>query len=237
MSTYVLTHGAWHGAWCWYRTVPLLERAGHEVVTFDLPGHGIDGTPTEGLTLHDHAERVCEVLDRQSEPVVLVGHSMGGAVVTQAAEMRPDAVDTLVYLTAFLLPDGTALMDVSADDEESVVTQEMVVDESEGYATMPDDAVEAAFYHDCPPADVHLARSLLRPEPLGSFGVPVETTGAGFGSVRRVYVECLADRAITPAAQAEMYEELPCDEVLSLDTGHSPFFAAPEALVERLTAV
>jgi len=50
LSTFVLIHGGWHGAWCWDRVVPLLEQAGHEVVRFDLPGHGEDWTQAAEVT-------------------------------------------------------------------------------------------------------------------------------------------------------------------------------------------
>ena len=42
MSTYLLIHGAWHGAWCWFKIIPYLENKGHKVITPNLPGHGID---------------------------------------------------------------------------------------------------------------------------------------------------------------------------------------------------
>jgi hypothetical protein len=102
---------------------------------------------------------------------------------------------------------------------------------------------EAMFYHDCVPADVALARSLLRPEALSLFTTPVETAegefGAddGFDGVTRVYIECLEDRAISPPNQEEMHTTLPCERVLSLETSHSPFLSAPDALADHLTTI
>ena len=121
MSTFVLVHGAWHGSWCWKKVVPLLEEAGHEVVTLDLPGHGDDGTPVSEVTLVTYAERVCDVLDEQSELVVLVGHSMGGLVISEAAERRPEKIKLLVYLTGFLLANGKTLIETAQADEEAIV--------------------------------------------------------------------------------------------------------------------
>ena len=81
MATFVLIHGAWHGGWCWRKVVPHLEAAGHTVIAPDLPSHGDDPTPAAEVTLDDYVRRVCEILDAQDEPVVLVGHSMGGLLV------------------------------------------------------------------------------------------------------------------------------------------------------------
>lgn len=100
MSTYVLIHGSWHGAWCWDKVVSILVKEGHTVVAPDLPGHGNDKTPIAKVTLRAYADHVCEVINTQSEPVILVGHSMGGIVITQAAENCPDNTQKLVFLTA-----------------------------------------------------------------------------------------------------------------------------------------
>lgn len=237
MSTFVLVHGAWHGAWCWHKVVPRLEAAGHEVVTLDLPAHGTDTTPVAEVTLDDHVERVGDVLEAQDEPAILVGHSMGGVIITQTAEEYPEYIDTLVYLTAFLLDDGENLLQYAEADEESVVTANLIVDEEAGHATVAEDAVEEAFYADCSAADVTLARSLLTAEPLAGMVTPVDTSEANFGSVPRVYIECQRDQAITPETQRSMRENLSCEHVRTLDTSHSPFLSAPEALVEQLDDV
>lgn len=228
MSTFVLVHGAWHGAWCWYKVVPRLEAAGHDVVALDLPAHGTDTTPVEEVTLNAHVERVAEALAAQDEPVILVGHSMGGVIITQTAEEVPKSVDTLVYLNAFLLEDGEAW--APEGDAESVV----IVDEETGYATADEDALEETFYADCSAADVTLARSLLRPEPLAPIMTPLDTSEENFGTIPRVYISCQQDQAITPEIQQAMHENLPCEEVRTLDTSHSPFLSAPEALVDHL---
>ena len=85
MSTSILVHGAWHGSWCWDKVVPLLEQADHQVQALDLPGHGQDKTPLREVTLATYTNCVCEALDAQTEPVILVGHSPGGLAITQAA--------------------------------------------------------------------------------------------------------------------------------------------------------
>lgn len=236
MSTYVLVHGAWHGAWCWYEVVPRLERAGHEVYAPDLPAHGGDPTPATVVTFEDYVDYIGSLVEERTESIVLVGHSMGGAVVTQVAEQYPEHIEKSVYLTGFLLPDGTAPIDIVRTDEGSQISPAIETD-GNGCRTIRDAAVKRVLYHDCDAADVWLCRSLLRPEPPSSLTTPVETTPERFGSVPRVFVECRDDRALSPDAQAELRRELPCETVFSLDAGHAPFFAAPDALAECLLSV
>ncbi len=237
MSTYVLVHGAWHGSWCWDRVVPLLEKQGHKAVAPDLPGHGADKSPISEVSLQAYADRVVDVLEAQSEPVVLVGHSMGGIVISHAAECCPDRVKTLVYLSAFLLRDGESLLQVAEDDTEALVLPNLVMTADQSSATVRDDAIKEAFYGDCSDEDTARAKSLLVPQAAAPFATPVHTTTENFGRVPRIYIECLHDRAISPSAQKRMYTALPCQRVVSMDTSHSPFFSAPEELVTHLAAI
>ena len=229
-----MVHGGWHGAWCWEKVVPLLERAGHEVVALDLPGHGQDRTPAAQVTLQSYADRVAEVLDAQPEPVVLVGHSLGGVAISQAAEQRPDGIEKLVYLCALLLPGGKSASEASGEDGGSVIFENAEVQGDLGRIVITEKGLREALYHDCPEEDFERARSLVTPQPIAPLGTPVEVTEENFGRVRRTYIRTTQDRAISPAAQEKMYTALPCEEVLSMPTGHLPFFAAPETLAEYL---
>ena len=103
MSTFVLIHGAWHGGWAWNNVAALLRTEGHTGHTPDLPGHGSDQTAVGEVTLQAYVDRVTAVIDSCPEPVVLAGHSMGGVVISQTAEQRPQRICALVYVCAFLL--------------------------------------------------------------------------------------------------------------------------------------
>lgn len=234
MSTFVLIHGGWHGAWCWEKVAPLLEQGGHEVVSLDLPGHGEDRTPAAEVTLEGYTDRVVAALDALSEPVVLVGHSLGGTVISQAAERRPEKIDKLVYLCALLLPSGKSAIEASQEDGGSVILKNAEVQEDLGRIVLTEAGMLEALYHDCPEEDFERARRLISPQPLAPLGTPVEVTEGNFGSVRRTYVHTTEDRVVSPAAQEKMYAELPCEKVVSMATGHLPFFAAPEELAGHL---
>ncbi len=89
MSTFVLVHGAWHGAWCWTALAEDLRADGHQVDTPDLPGHGADTTPHDQVTLDLYVQRIVDVIGEEGEPVVLVGHSMGGMAAFDMAARTP----------------------------------------------------------------------------------------------------------------------------------------------------
>jgi pimeloyl-ACP methyl ester carboxylesterase len=236
MSTYVLIHGAWHGGWCWDKVVPLLEKAGHTVEAPDLPGHGRDKTPIQEVSLQAYVDRVCNVLDAQPDAVILVGHSMGGGVITQAAEYRPEKIETLVYLTAFLPRNGESLFQLAQGDTEALTGPNLVM-AGDGSWTLKDEAIKEIFYGDCSDDDVARAKPLLVPQALAPSATPLSTTEESFGRIPRVYIECLRDRCISPSAQRRMYTALPCRKVISMDASHSPFLSTPEELVAHLTSL
>ena len=237
MSTFVFVHGGWSGGWTWEKVVPLLEEAGHKVEAPDLPGHGDDQTPIPEVSLQGYADRVSQVLDAQPEPVVLVGHSSGGQAISQAAEQRPEKVKLLVYLSAFLLRDGESVFSVGENDTESLILPNLVMSEDGSSATIREDVIREGLLHDCSDEDVEQAKARFVPQALAPVATPVALTEDNFGRVPRAYIETLQDRAISPSFQKEMYERLPCQKVISMNTSHSPFFSAPEELAEHLESL
>jgi pimeloyl-ACP methyl ester carboxylesterase len=81
------------------------------VIARDLPGHGRDRTQLSEITFEYLVDSVCAIRDEQAEPMILVGHSWGGGIITQAAEHRPDRIDAMVYLTGLLPKSGQSMMD------------------------------------------------------------------------------------------------------------------------------
>ena len=141
-----MVHGAWHGAWCWYKVVPLLRRAGHIVVAPDLPSLGRDRTPLCQVSLGTWVDRICHFVDTASEPVVLVGHSRAGIIISEVAERRPEKIAVLVYLAAYLLRDGESLLPVAQRDGTSLVLPNLVVSEDQTSSTIKPEAIREVFY-------------------------------------------------------------------------------------------
>jgi pimeloyl-ACP methyl ester carboxylesterase len=229
---FVLVHGAFHGAWCWELVVPRLEALGHSVQAIDLPGSGADETPPAEVTLEGCAQRVADTL-RAGEPAVLVGHSMGGVVVTQAAAMAADHIDRLVYVCAFLPRDGQSLQALTNTPEGAgdLIQANMVVEPP--VAILPPDAARAACYGTCSPERAAWAIERIGPQPLAPFVTPV-SLGGEVDSLDRHYILTTQDRAVPPALQRKMAHDSPCREIAELGCDHSPFLSATDELVALL---
>ncbi len=189
----------------------------------DLPGHGRDKTPLREITLAAYTNRVREAIDAHAEPVILVGHSLGGIVITQVAEERPDKIQRLVYLTALLPRNGETARLFAQIESDSLLVPNLVVKREQGYQT---------FKEGAPLEDADRAISLLVPQPLAPGGTPVSITAERFGRVPRVYIECLLDRAIPQlfskgcTRQRRVKPSCPCRPATRLSSQHPSSWSA-----------
>jgi pimeloyl-ACP methyl ester carboxylesterase len=238
MATFLLVHGAWHGAWCWEKIEPLLREAGHKTVAPDLLGMGKDPTPLSEVSVEAWAEQVAELARLQVEPPILVGHSRAGIVVSRAAELAPGAIACLVYLAAFLPTPGVSLAELMRRIPPRPESEgSLQLSEDGSLSSIAPDAVRRIFYNDTPDPLVARAAQLSGPEPMASFTSPARTSWERWGKIPRYYIECTKDRAIAPRLQEIMYSEAPCRRVFSLSSDHSPFYSAPGELAACLLDV
>ena len=237
MSTFLLVHGAWHGAWCWKKIIPLLEGAGHNVLAPDLPGRGSNPVPMSEISFQLYVQQVCQLIDSLAEPVILVGHSLGGCTISQAAERRPDKVRALAYLSGYLVKNNeTAIQYVFADTEANMMSH-IILSKDQSYSTVKEESIIDKFYGDCSEKDANFAKPLLVPESSTPFMTPIEITEERFGRIPRTYISCLRDRAISPTIQKQMYTSLPCQKIIQMDSDHAPFFSAPQELCKHLLSI
>ena len=239
--TIVMVHGAWHWAGCFQKVATLLGQAGHPVILPDLKAHGYsDATCSSVDGMADYVAPLQAIVEAAAQPVVLLGHSMGGASLGYLAERFPSKVRLLVYLTAFMTPNGKSPNDYifsaayTGDPAAAEIFQLLSVSgDGKGIVldTAKPDLVRKAFYDDCSDHDVAVAAAnIIATTPIAPYAAPAVFTDANFGSVPRVYIECEADRAIPLAIQRQMQADVPGAAVMSLASSHSPFFSQPEAL-------
>jgi pimeloyl-ACP methyl ester carboxylesterase len=234
MKTFILIHGSWHSAWNWHRVLPILELKGHRVIALDLLGMGRDKTPIQTVTMAANIQIICDIIDRVEGKVILVGHSKNGIMISQVAEYRPHKIEKLVYLAAYLIPNGKTQREYSMQDTEGVLKPYVNFHADLNASILQPAIYKEGLYHDCEPHITDLAKLLLSHEPVESGITPLQLTEENYGSVPRYYIECTEDRAVTPFIQRKMYTETPCEKVYRMATSHSPFFSKPNELCDIL---
>jgi len=115
-NTYVFVHGQGGDKSNWDAIAKILRSKGHKVIVLNLPGHGDDKTDIQKITIQLYCQRVIDSILPVNGKVTLVAHSMGGMVITKVADLIPDRIENLVYLTAVLPMNGQSLMDVLSQD-------------------------------------------------------------------------------------------------------------------------
>src|SRR5688572_16471317 len=237
MRTFILIHGSWHSSWNWHKVIPILERAGHHAMAIDLPGMGRDKTPISEVRFQNTVQAVCDVIDQVDGKVILVGHSKNGIVISQVAEYRPEKIEKLIYLAAYLIPHGKTQAEYSAMDVHGILKPYVTRYPESNSHTLQPEIYREGLYHDCDDNITELAKVLLSHESAESGNVALQLTDENFGSVRRFYIECTEDKAVTPFIQQKMYSETICEKVYRLPTSHSPFFSKPGELCEILLEI
>lgn len=232
MKTFILIHGSWHSAWNWHKVVPLLEKKGHRAIAIDLPGMGRDKTPIQEVKMNRTVENLCRLIDSIEGKVILVGHSKNGIMISQAAEYRPEKIEKLIYLAAYLIPNGKTQREYSLQDTEGWLKPYVSMHDELQAHTLRPEIYKEGLYHDCDDHITELAKMLLSHEPVESGITPLHLSEENYGRVPRYYIECTEDRAVTPFIQRKMYEESPVEKIYRMETSHSPFFSKPEELTD-----
>jgi pimeloyl-ACP methyl ester carboxylesterase len=230
MTTVVLVAGAWHGAWCWDRVLPRLLAFGVSARTVELPGRGEDaGTPTD---LAGDVERVREVLNAVTGPILLVGHSYGGAVITEAG--AHPAVTELVFLAGFPLTKSESVQSAASDQaariDHSGRPQLRFTDSDEGMLKADAAASIAVFYADCDPETQRWASTRLGPQLKASLSQSPRLVA--WRDRPSTYAVCTQDNAVHPDLQRILARR--CTRTVEWASGHSPFLSHPDWVADLL---
>ena len=226
MAHFVLVHGSMHGAWCWRDLVPALESLGHTAAAPDLP------CDDAGAGLEAYADAVAPyVADR--EPVMLVGHSLGGRTLPVVAARQ--RVARMIFLCC--VPTGLAAVDPThfAEMVTDAFANAAYDERPDGSRRMRPASAEALFFHDCAPETARWAARQLRfqgPRPLGE-PTPLDA----WPDAPLDVILTRQDRAVRADwARPEARRWLGEREPLELEGSHSPFLSRPAALAALLDA-
>jgi pimeloyl-ACP methyl ester carboxylesterase len=235
-ATVVLVHGAWHGAWCWDRVRDQLAARGVATTALDLPGHGDDAAPLTDLD--GDAAAVRAVLDATPGPLVVCGHSYGGAVAGVAAAGHP-RVRHLVFLAALVLDVGESAQrsipepDGGAPGPPSELGHALQVSDDGGTLLVDAARAREVFYADCAEPDVDRAVGRLGAQSTASFAQTA--TAAAWREIDSTYAVCTEDRAIAVWLQRAFAAR--ATHVVEWPTSHSPFLSRPDLVVALLDRI
>jgi pimeloyl-ACP methyl ester carboxylesterase len=182
-----------------------------------------------------YTQAVVDVIKKLDHQVILVGHSMNGALISQVAEQIPEKIERLIYVTAFLLKDGGSVLEAMQSDADGEVLPEIVFSDDQANATLPGPALRRIGFHDIKesliPRFLPLMAEWQATEP---FMAKVVLSDENFGSVPKMFIRTSIDKMVSPALQDTMIANWEVESVLDLESGHFPAFSVPEKLAELM---
>jgi pimeloyl-ACP methyl ester carboxylesterase len=238
-KTFVLIHGAWHGAWCWAGVQARLEAGGHRTYALDLPSHGESRFERSKVTLQIYADSVTKFIEQNDlHNVVLAGHSMGGLVISQVAQRIPTRMERVVFVTAMVMEDGERPVDLSLEPNRPLGKLAGARPDK----SIPIEALEerfrAAFIQDGSKDLQDFVLSALTPQPLAPLTEPVPMKEFYRLRLPTSYLICEEDISMMPQFMWHPHfsSRLRGPTTRSIRCGHELMFTAPmqtaQALIE-----
>lgn len=230
-KTFLICHGAWSAGWAWKKMHPLMQAAGHRLVTPSYTGLGERAhLAHQGLDLESHIQDMLNVIQYEDlRDIVLVGHSYGGMVATGVADRARDKVAQLIYIDAFVPADGQSLFDLN---ESGRTPLQKAAKDGDGWRVPPMQTPP-----DTSAADVEWLAARRVQMPIKCFETKLKLQGGAL-TLPRSYI--YATR-ITPADTfgpfARMTKADPAWRYFEIDASHSPNVTAPEALMGLLQKI
>lgn len=235
MSHYILVHGAWEESGMWDHVSPILQQNGHTVTAIDLPGHGANKQSDSVVTTRSYIQALIDVIEPLDYPVILVGHSMNGALISHVAEQIPEKIERLIYVTAFLLKNGGSVLEAMESDVDGEALPYILYSDDQAFATLPETALRRIGLHDVDKSEIQRILPMMAEwQATEPFMTKVVLNEESFGSVPKTYVRTNIDKMISPALQDTMIANWEVDSVFELTSGHFPTSSVPKELAEVL---
>jgi pimeloyl-ACP methyl ester carboxylesterase len=229
---FVLIHGAWHGGWAWEGVIRCLAEAGHTAEAPTLRGNS-PGDDRSQITLESYVDDVVQLLRKQTEPVILVGHSSAGFLLQSAAPLVRHKIERLIFLNAWILPTNTAQFDLVPPDSarQLIATAETSPDKS---VPVIDAFVRSILMAGDDKDDQDKVIDRLTPQPLALFTTPVNVDEFHELEIPKTVVHCRDDTSAPPGTFLRMAEGLGTHDLIEIDGGHESLVTHPARVAEAL---
>jgi len=231
--SFVLVHGAWHGAWAWSGVIAELEAIGHLAYAPTIRGHG-PGEPRFGVTQDDFVTSLVDYVEsRKLTNVVLVAHSWGGFVVTPAVAALAPRLAGLVFLNALIPLDGQTMFDTNLP-EETAKYRQLSAEQTDGSIPISWDRFRGGLMQEAPEDVARVVHRLLTPVPLETFSGAARTAGFLDVDIPRLYVFARSDIAQPRSGWEEFAGRIGPHTVAEMDGDHEGLFLYPDQVAKTL---
>jgi pimeloyl-ACP methyl ester carboxylesterase len=213
----VLVHGAWADGSSWSKEIPILKNAGHKVIAVQLPEHSLAGD----------VETVKRAIEHIGGPTILVGHSYGGAVITNAGYNNPN-VTGLVYVAAFAPDEGQSLSNFV---DVTKLPQGFLLFDNGGFAY-----INPAMFHDGFAQDVNLTEADIMAtvqKPINQSILAEKSGPPAWKQLPTWYQVSEGDRVISPDVQRTFAQQMNAT-TLSLNASHASLVSHPNEIAELI---
>lgn len=233
--TFVLVHGALFTGQAWLPVQTYLRQQGYKSITLNTPGRLQDGIDPQHATLPVAVTQLCHLINQQPEPVILVGHNQGGAIITQAIASCKEKIKSLVYLAAVVPWPGERPFDQLSNQDNNNFDRIAPLDMTTGLSIPnPSAPIQSLLMADASNQIAETTIQQLVPEPIIFAYDILDYDLEILQHIPQYYLKTTQDKIISPESQDKFITRQNIQNVTSLDTGHCPFITQPQFLGDLL---
>ncbi|GHU61751.1 hypothetical protein FACS189418_1940 [Clostridia bacterium] len=228
----VLVHGGWHGEWSWYHLVDELEERGYIVSLVELPAHGKDKTLAWNASADSYVNKITSTLRNINEKSILVVHGSSSGFASRAAELNPDKVDKLLFISGVLVRNNECVASALLQDTYSEAMSNAKLHLLKGSMSISPEIV----YNLARRSDKMIGERLIEDEPARALFSGIKL-GNNFNQTPKYYIQTIQDKSLSFQYQQKLVEKVPCNKVYQLNSGHVPFITEPKMVANIIDEI
>jgi pimeloyl-ACP methyl ester carboxylesterase len=230
-SKILLLHGAWHNGSCWTDVQQLLKERGYESEALTLPGNGVNDS--KNVTYDDYVNYVSETINKQEEPVIVVGHSSAGHVLQMAIPKAKEKVKKIIFNNAWLLPHGKSQFDYVPDEIKEGM-RAMAKENGDGAIPIDIKFVRGMLATEASEECIQALMDKLVTQPLIIMETKINAIDFSQLDIPQVLLYCTKDKSVEPGAFLHMFKATGHDTVVEVECDHEGLFTNPKVYTEGL---
>lgn len=224
MKRYIFIHGACQGGWCWNKIEGLLKSNNIDYETPDLPGHGNDKTPLSEITFEKYVESIRDIIKNTDKKIVLIGHSMGGFIASQVAELEYKKIDKIIYIASLIPKNNETILSLLKKDKKSKLLKYSILSKDKLSVELNLSKMDEILYNNCSFEDIEFGKSKLCKQATFPFNTPIKLTEE-FKKIPKYYIKTLYDNSISIEFQNKLCDRYNNIITKEIKSGHAPFFS------------